>query len=339
VLAWIAGILAALIVAGVIFWNTSPWPAVWLIRAQPDPAGLENAESAGRYVPDDILAEFDVVYDASSEQGRFDVFRPADSDQPLPTVFWVHGGAFIAGQKEPLRNYLPVLASHGFTVVNVEYTHAPEATYPTPVQQVDATIAYVVEHADRFGVDMDRIVLAGDSAGAHIAAQTAMAIAQPEYAEASGLPAAIEPDQLVATVLFSGPYDPTTIDYDNPTFGFFMRTVLWSYSGTKSFLEDDHFGYTALPQYVDGGYPPSFVSTGPADPLLHQNHEWVDALEAAGVDVTTLFFEPGSVPDSVGHEYQLALDTPQAQRALTEQVAFLRDVTGADFREGVADTW
>lgn len=339
VLAWIAGTLTALIVAGVIFWNISPWPGVWLLRSAPDPGGMENAEMVQKYVPDDIHADLDVVYDESSPEGRVDVFHPDDAESALPTVFWVHGGSFIAGEKEALRNYLQVLSSHGFTVVNVEYTHAPEAVYPGPIVQVDSAIAHVVAHADEFFVDPDRIVIAGDSAGAHIAAQTAMAIAQPSYAEAAGLPASISPEQLSATILFSGPYDPTTVNYDSELFGFFMRTVMWSYSGTRAFLDDEAFLYTALPQHVDGDYPPSFVSTGPADPLLAQNEEWVEALTAAGVDVTTLFFDAATTPDTVGHEYQLALDTPQAQQAMIEQVAFLRQVTSAEMRDGVSDAW
>ena len=339
ILAWVGGSLVALIVAGVVFWNVSPWPSVWLLRSAPDPAGLENAEAATRYVPDDIHGDLDVVYDETSPDGRLDVFRPEDAGTALPVIFWVHGGAFIAGEKEPVRDYLRVLASHGFTVVNVEYTHAPEATYPRPVEQVDEAIAHVVEHAAEFHADPDRIVLAGDSAGAHIAAQTAMAIAQPDYAQAAGLPAAVAPDRLVGTVLFSGPYDPTTVDYDNELFGFFMRTVMWSYSGSKDFLRDEHFLYTALPQHVDAAYPPTFVSTGPADPLLRQNEEWVAALTEAGVEVSPLFFDATTTPDTVGHEYQLSLDTPEAKQAMVEQVAFLRGVTGAEERAGVSDSW
>lgn len=339
ILVWSGGILVTLILAGVIFWTVSPWPSVWLLRAAPDPAGLDNAAAAAEFVPDDIHADLDVVYDEGSNEGRVDVFRPADAEAALPVVFWVHGGGFIAGQKEPMRSYLQVLASHGFTVVNIEYTHAPEATYPGPVIQVNRAIEHVLDRADEFLADPERVVIAGDSAGAHIAAQTAMAIAQPEYAQAADLPAAIGRDQLAGTVLFSGPYDPTTVDYDNEAFGFFMRTVMWSYSGTKSFLDDEQFLYAALPQHVDADYPPTFVSTGPADPLLGQNEEWVAALEHAGVDVTTLFFDAGSTPDSVGHEYQLALDSASAQRAMVEQVAFLRSITHADDRTGVSDSW
>lgn len=252
ILAGVFGGRGAIAVAGVVFWSTSPWPGVWAIRAVPDEYTQRNVGIAAEFVPTDIRARIDLVYDKSSPQGVLDVFAPADAEAPLPTIFWVHGGGFIAGTKTPVQNYLKILSSHGFTIVNVEYTHAPEATYPTPLRQVDAAIAYSL---------------------AHIAAQTAMAIAQPNYAEAAGIPVSLAPEQLVGSVQYSGPYDPTAVDYDNATFGFYMRTVMWAYSGTKHFLDDPQFLFTALPEHVDAPYPPTFVSTGPTDPLLHQNEQ------------------------------------------------------------------
>lgn len=152
-----------------IAFKVSPWPRVLLIRSTGND-GMETADANEPFVPDDVDASLDLVYDARSAQGRLDVFRPAAASAPLPAVVWVHGGGSVAGNKTPLRPYLKVLASHGFVVVNVEYTHAPEATWPTPVTQLNNALAYLVAHADELGIDPDQLVLAGDSAGAHIAA-------------------------------------------------------------------------------------------------------------------------------------------------------------------------
>lgn len=315
----------------------SPVPAVNLVRMSPDLTGLGAAPAATPYVPSGIRTVLDAVYDASSPEGILDVFTPDDGATALPTIFWMHGGGFIAGEKWPLRDYLAVLASHGFTVVNVEYTHAPEAIYPTPIRQLNAAIAFVIDHAGEYRVDPNRILLAGDSAGAHMAAQTAMAIAQPDYAAAAQLPAAISPEQLVGTVQFSGAYDPNGVNFKSKAFGFFMTTVMWAYSGTKKFLTDPLFQMTALPRYVTSQYPPTFVSTGPADPLLSQNEAWVAALKNVGVPVTTLFFDPETTAATVGHEYQLDIAGPQGRQALRAIVEFIRGASHADFREGVAD--
>lgn len=333
----IAG-LAALAIAAA-FGALSPWPSVWFLRARPDPGALGGAAAAKRYAPAGVERLFDVRYDPASPQGRLDVFAPAEAAGALPVVFWTHGGGFIAGEKEPLRDYLAILASHGFTVVNVEYTHAPEAIYPTPIEQLNAAIAFVLTEARRYHADPRRVVLAGDSAGAHIAAQAAMAIAQPAYAAAAGLPAAIAPDRLVGAVLFSGAYDPTSVRHGDPALGFFTRTVMWAYSGRRDFLHDGRFLYCNLPAHVTGRYPPAFVSTGPGDALLAQNLEWVAALRRAGAPPRTLFFDPAKTGPAIGHEYQLALDMPEAKRAMVEMVAFLREVTRAEYRAGVADGW
>ncbi len=313
----------------------SPKPAVRLFRSAPDLSGLGPALSARDFADGTVRADLDVVYAPGDPDGILDLFRPAAPDGPLPTVVWVHGGGFIAGEKSALRDYLSLLAAHGFTVANVEYTYAPEATYPTPIRQVNAAIAHLVDHARRYGVDPDRIILAGDSAGAHIAAQAAMAIAQPAYAAEAQLPAAIAPHQLIGTVLFSGPFDPSALDYSSKAFGFFMRTVLWAYSGSRDFQSTDAFRYASLPAFVTSDYPPTLVSTGPADPLLAQNRQWVAALEAAGVDVTPLFFdEPGT---TAGHEYQLDLHSPEGRIAFRTVVDFLRRVSRTAVHEGPAD--
>jgi acetyl esterase/lipase len=85
-------------------------------------------------VPSNIVSVLDEVYGPNSADERLDVFCPQGTSERLPTIVWVHGGAFISGTKNAVRNYLKILASHGYTVVNVEYSPAPEQQCPTPVK-------------------------------------------------------------------------------------------------------------------------------------------------------------------------------------------------------------
>src|SRR5690606_17409491 len=116
--------------------------------------------------------------------------------EPLPTVVWVHGGGWVAGDKSEVANYLRILAGHGYTVVGVNYPIAPRATYPTPTRRVNDALRHLVSHARRLHVDPTRIVLAGDSAGAHIAAQVAAITTVAGYAELVGIEPALAPEQL-----------------------------------------------------------------------------------------------------------------------------------------------
>ena len=43
----------------------------------------------------------------------------------VPTIFWIHGGAFVAGDKNDVRKYATYIASHGYNVVNINYPLAP----------------------------------------------------------------------------------------------------------------------------------------------------------------------------------------------------------------------
>ena len=91
-----------------------------------------------------------------------------------------------------------------------------------------------------------------------------------------------------------------------------------------AYADDPRTMLSSLPDHVTDSYPPSFISTGPADPLLRHSQLLADRLSAAGVTVDTLFFDPASTPESVGHEYALALPTEQGREAMVRLVAFLR---------------
>ncbi len=165
---------------------------------------------------------------------------------------------------------------------------APEAQFPTPVRQTNAALAWVGANAARYGIDPARVFLAGDSAGAQIAAQTALGIVEPAYARNIGVSPGLPREALRGVVLFCGPYDPALLNFDS-AFGHFMRTVLWSYLGTRD-PGDPRLAAMDLTPHVTAAFPPAFISVGNADPLAPQSYAFADALRAKGVAVDALFF-------------------------------------------------
>ncbi len=297
----------------------SPWPTVWLIRFVFAKGAEQASASTEPFVPEGVRIERDVRYGSGLDE-VFDVFTPANASGAMPAVLWVHGGGFVAGARTDLTNYLQVLAAREFVTIAVGYSRAPEARFPTPVRQTNAALAYVYANAERFGIDRDRLFLAGDSAGAQIAAQSALVISDPTYATRIGVEPGIAPKALRAVVLFCGPHDPIGRQptwYVRP----YIRTIVWSYMGARDF-EDPHVKQFAVAPYVTAEFPPSFISVGNDDPLAPQSIELARALRAAGAEVETLFFPEDYAPP-LGHEYQMFLSLPQARLALDRYVAFL----------------
>ncbi len=172
-------------------------------------------------------------------------------------------------------------------------------------------------------------MLAGDSAGAQIAAQTANIISDPAYAEALGIDPSLERPRLAGMLLYCGVFDVGDVDFAGGFSGF-LRSVLWAYSGTKDFAADEKLMATfSVTPSVTSNFPPTFISAGNGDPLLQQSISLAAKLHEVGVRVETLFFPEDTSPP-LPHEYQFNLDRPQGEEALARSLAFLADVTPRD---------
>jgi acetyl esterase/lipase len=114
----------------------------------------------------------DRAYGAHPRQ-VLDVYRPAGRTG-LPVVLFVHGGAFVRGEKDSTpdiyANVCHYFARHGHLALNVEYRLADEAPYPAGAHDIAASVAWARAHAREHGGDPERMVLIGHSAGGtHVA--------------------------------------------------------------------------------------------------------------------------------------------------------------------------
>lgn len=320
------GILVGLIVAVLILFivsRFSPWPGAMFIRYEFNKGGEKTSQALEKYVPPNITAVRDQQYRANDKDAYLDVFYPEGTQEALPTVVWVHGGAWISGNKSDVENYLKILSEQGYTTVSVNYSIAPEHRYPTPIYQLNDALTYVQENAERLRIDPERIVLAGDSAGSQIAAQMATIITSPSYAKDMGVQPTLAAEQLRGTLLNCGAYDLDLPKYDGAD-GWFLRTVLWAYSGSKDFRNDPKLKHASVVNYVNADFPPSFITAGNADPLEAQSREFAAKLQSLNVHTSTLFYEKDHKP-TLFHEYQFDLDSKDGQNAFRQMTAFLQD--------------
>lgn len=321
---WTLAGATVLVVAGYLAIQISPWPAALFFRAAMDRGGVAIARALEKHVPAGVTAQLNERYDTGDADAFLDVFHPAEAentDHKLPTVVWVHGGGFISGDKDQVANYLKILAAKGFTTVGVNYSLAPGTTYPAPIKQVMVALAYLEAHATQFHIDPSKFFLAGDSAGAQIAAQLANLISTPTHAQEVGVAPSIDRRQLRGVLLHCGVYDPGQFKFEGLS-GFFLKTVIWSYFGAKDPSANPRRTQFSVIRSVSAALPPMFISVGNGDSLAPQSRALAETVARHGVPVDVLFFPDDHSPP-LPHEYQFNLDTEAGQTALARSVGFL----------------
>ncbi len=325
-------------------------PAALLIRWAFRRDGRRRAASLAGYAPHPTKVLRDLRYGPEPDM-VLDLILPEDSQDPPPLVLWVHGGAFVGGSKEELTGYFQTIAAHGYGVAAPRYSLAPKHHYPTPLRQIGEALAFLQGNASRLGLDADRIIVAGDSAGAHIAAQVGALVSTPGYSQMVGVPAPMVSQRLLGLILACGPYDLSLAgDARSSDLALLIKAVLWSYSGRRKFLEDVSLAPWSITNYLTREFPPTLLTVGNGDPLRAHTERLETALRRAGLEPETVFW-PNAEP-ALGHDYQFLLDTPEAQVFLGRMLAFIaartrvpdaepllgpRDAQDYDVAEGAGD--
>jgi acetyl esterase len=296
----------------------SPWPSALWLRLQWDRSGVEMNNSLRKHLPAGVVDRLNLQYDTNDDAARLDVFTPLSvkaTDRVLPTIVWVHGGSWISGSKDQIANYLRILAARGFAVVGVDYTLAPARIYPNPVRQVNAALGFLNRNGLSLHVDRSQLFLAGDSAGAQIAAQVANIISSPSYAADVGIVPSVDRSQLKGVVLHCGTYEAKLARFRK-------KGVLWAYFGTQDFSSDPRLSQFSVARHVTSEFPPMFISVGNDDELAPQSYLFADNVAAQGVLVDRLFFSKDYTP-KVWHQFQFDLDTRAGRLALEHSVDFI----------------
>ena len=166
------------------------------------------AETAALAGAGDLERWSDVAYGAGARQ-RYDVTAPRTGAR-RPCLAFIHGGFWQEGSKDWSGFAARAYARAGWAHVGLGYTLAPEAGLEQIVDEIAAALRHLRDHAADYGIDPDRIVLAGHSAGAHLAA-----------AILTGLGGEDLPGAMAGYVLISGVYDlaPVAASYVNDVVG------------------------------------------------------------------------------------------------------------------------
>jgi acetyl esterase/lipase len=162
-----------------------------------------------------VKVERDVKY-GTADRNLLDVFMPETASPPRPVLIFVHGGAFVAGdRREPgtpfFDNIMLWAVRNGFVGVNMTYRLAPQANWPAGAEDIGSGVQWVANNIGGRGGDPARIYLMGHSAGAvHVASY----VSHPEFYKVKG-------GGFAGAILVSGLYNLTAMKLGDPERAYF----------------------------------------------------------------------------------------------------------------------
>jgi len=206
------------------------------------------------------------------------LYRP-EAPAPLPLLVYFHGGGWVLGDLDSsdfgcraYANRVPCL------VVSVDYRLAPEHKFPAAVEDVVAATRWAAAHAAELGGDPARVAVGGLSAGATLAAVTALALRD------AGGPALC--GQLLTAPVIDARMDTASYSANAEGYGLTRAKMSWFWNHYLARPEDGQHPH-ASPACAEDlrGLPPAFVMTAELDPLRDEGEAYAQRLAAAGVPV------------------------------------------------------
>ncbi len=184
---------------------------------------------------------------------KLNLYRPLASGKN-PTLIIIYGGAWRSGSPNDYEKFSSYIAAQGYSVITIDYRHAPKYKFPAQLEDVNTALAYIQNNADDLEVDLNRISIMGRSAGGHLA--TLAAYQQNAIAFRSVV------SYYGASNLTAGYYDPPVPNPIN------TRTVLKNFLGGTPEEVPELYRQASPINYPRPNLPPTLLVYGHRDHLV-----------------------------------------------------------------------
>jgi len=163
----------------------------------------------------------DVCYGNSYPNSYADIWLPDDTNKKWPVVVYLHGGGFIFGNKssgDPLsageekQGKLQKIIEEGYALVNADYALAPQYRFPSQIRQLDELFRFLLDNADKYNLDMNRVCLSGGSAGANMTEIYGACVCNKEYAGLLEVDPVMTSDNLKVLAIDEAALDASVFD-------------------------------------------------------------------------------------------------------------------------------
>ena len=198
-----------------------------------------------------------------------DIYLPPNAKGHVPLVIFIHGGGWLGNDKYAdigyMKKTVAEIVNSGFALASIDYRFATQAIFPAQIQDCNRAISFLVDNADKYGLDKKRIAVMGFSAGGHLASLTGLS--KNNNVENFFMPGTNKSFTFKAVIDFYGPAElilfPGANDPKSP------ESIL---IGATPLSRPDLAKAASPVTYVDKNDPPFLIIHGEKDDIVSNRH-------------------------------------------------------------------
>lgn len=227
----------------------------------------------------------EIAYGTKYANSYLDIIYKSKEASSVPTVIYFHGGGFFCGDKtlgDPMAvednasQLLNEIVSAGYNLVSVNYALAPQYHFPTPLMQMNEAIEFLDIHSSELGLNMNNVVLFGQSAGAIMVSQYAALLTSDEYRKKLNIWPSIDRKRIKLLIVDDAPLTPEK-------YNFALWVMMSNYIGSGNIKSKKVQLCNPLP-YIGAETPPTFMTAGNTDGFPHEMQALSDKLSKLGIE-------------------------------------------------------
>ena len=280
---------------------------------------VKNIRDADQYetiLDNGIRLVSNVRYDAEYPNGFLDIYYSAlHFGETPPTLLVIHGGGYIwgdkssgdpnAGELDMEDTFLMKAVNAGYNVVSLNYCLAPEYVYPDSIIQLNNGLAYLKNHADELGLNMEQVFLDGGSAGGNLAGVLANLQTSSDYAQKMQITPGLNATDIRGVLFESALFDNSQYGVTHDVGIDYLFYQLGRVYLRLNDLQHDTSGKIANSNVIDNvtaQFPPCVISDGNSGTFYEQAFAMNAKLVELGVECKFIYY-PKTVA-RLGHGYE-----------------------------------
>lgn len=280
----------------------------------------DKKRDAGLTTPDNIKRYDNISYGQYGKYNLLDIYHKKEVTSPQKTIIDIHGGGWTYGDKDVYQHYCMDMAQRGFTVVNFSYRLSPENPFPAALEDINTVFAWVADNASAYNIDLGKICVTGDSAGAQLASQYLALLSNSAYRKLFSMQIPYDRITVKAVALNCGCYamkEMIQSSQDDPFMAYIDKALSENRDMTLERMD--------VIKYINADFPPAYIMTAQYDFLKEKAQPMYELLKEKGIACEYKLYG-GEQDMYMGHVFHLDQRLKEAKICNDEECSFFNRI-------------